>query len=53
MAENSKARVLGYCEECGAKITDDTDDIYVDESGHYFDDLDCVLTHYGIYKLEF
>ena len=49
--DENEVRVLGYCAECNSKITDEHD-VYVDEDGNYFDDIECVLSFYNIHKLE-
>ena len=46
-----EVRVLGYCEECGRRITDN-DDVYIDKEGHYFDSVDCIMEYYEIEKLD-
>lgn len=51
-AMDDEIRVLGYCEECGAQITDECDSIYVDTEGRYFDSVDCVMEFYDITKIE-
>lgn len=45
-------RLVAYCEECGSKITKDDDETYVDEEGHYFCCIDCVLEYHKIHRLE-
>lgn len=45
-------RILGYCEECGSKITDDIEECYCDEDGQYFCSIECLMDYYGIHKLE-
>ena len=51
MSEN-EIRTLGYCAECGIDITDDVEEYYCDEDGHYFCYCECAMTYYGIHKLE-
>lgn len=46
-------RTLGYCSECGETITDDMEDVYVNEDGRYFCCIECATLHYGLTKLEF
>lgn len=53
MNNNEETRVIGYCAECGSEITDDMEDIYVDEDGHYFDSSECAMIYCGLHKLEF
>lgn len=48
---NDEIRILGYCEECGNDVTDETD-CYCDEEGHYYCSCECVMEHYGIHRLE-
>lgn len=45
-------RVIGYCAECGNEVTDDMEDIYVDEDGNYFCSSDCAMIYHGLHKLE-
>ncbi len=49
--EDNEIRILGYCAECGNEITDETE-AYVDQDGQYFDDIECVLEYYKVYKVE-
>lgn len=44
-------RTIGYCAECDSEITDDMEDVYVDENGNYFCSVDCVLEYYKIAKV--
>lgn len=45
-------RVFGYCECCGNEVTDKDDECYVDSDGRIFCDIECVLEHYGVIKME-
>ena len=45
-------RVFGYCENCGAKVTDENDEYYVSDDGNVFCNIECVLEHYGVTKAE-
>jgi hypothetical protein len=49
---DEERRVFGYCEECGAKITDDIEEYYCDDDGNLFCSHECVLEHFGLYKVE-
>ena len=51
MYDNDNVRMIGYCAECGANITDDAD-YYCDEEGYLFCSCECAMEHYGIHKLE-
>jgi hypothetical protein len=46
-------RTLGYCSECGETITDDMEDVYVDEEGRHFCCTECAMVYCGLTKLEF
>lgn len=45
-------RIFGYCENCGAEITDEDGDYYVNNEGQIFCDIECVCEYYEIIKLE-
>lgn len=45
-------RVFGYCENCGAKITDENEEYYVNDDGNVFCSCECCLEHYGLVKVE-
>ena len=45
-------RVFGYCECCGNKVTDENYEYYVNSDGEVFCNIDCVLEHYGVIRLE-
>ena len=47
-----ETRVFGYCECCGAKITDECAEYYVNEDGEVFCSVECALEHCGIAKVE-
>ena len=49
---NEEIRVFGYCEECGVKITDDIEEYYCDDEGNVFCSCECILEHFGIYRIE-
>ena len=49
--QNEEVRVIGICAECTNKITDDMEDIYVDEDGNYFDSAECAMIYHGLHKL--
>lgn len=49
---DEEVRVIAYCAECGEEITDDIEDVYIDEEGNYFDELECAMIYHGIQKLE-
>ena len=46
-------RTIGYCAECDSEITDDIEDVYVDDEGHTFCSSECAMIYYGLHKLEF
>lgn len=52
MDENA-IRIVGYCTECELEITDDMEDIYVDDYGNYFCGFECIVDHFELHKLEF
>mgnify|MGYP003304451828 CR=1 FL=1 len=49
---DEEVRVFGYCEECGTKITDEAEEYYCDEEGKLLCSHECLLEHYGLYKVE-
>lgn len=51
-AMDEDVRVFGYCEECGVKITDDMKEYYCDDEGKVFCSHECILEHFGLYKVE-
>ena len=49
---DTEVRIMGYCSECGNEITDDMEDIYIDDEGRYFCSSECAMVFYCIHKLE-
>ena len=47
-----EVRVFGYCAECSEKITDEIKKYFCNDDGECFCDIECVLEHYGISKIE-
>ena len=45
-------RVFGYCECCGNQVTDESEEHYMSDDGKVFCDIECVLEHYGVIRLE-
>jgi hypothetical protein len=45
-------RIFGYCENCGEKVTDESQEYYVNEQGEVLCSIGCVLEHYDITKIE-
>lgn len=45
-------RVFGYCENCGEKVTDKSEEYYVNDDGEVFCCIECVLEYYSITKVE-
>lgn len=45
-------RVFGYCECCGNKVTDESDDYYINANGEVFCSVECVLEMHGVIKVE-
>ena len=45
-------RILGYCAECGNAITDDVREYYRNEDGECFCEIECLLEHYNISKVD-
>ena len=52
MINKEEVRLIGYCAECGEDITDDMEDISIDEDGHYFCSCECAQIYHGLHKLE-
>lgn len=50
---NEETRIMGYCTVCNTDITDDMEDVYVDDYGNYFCNFECVAEHFELHKLEF
>ena len=49
---DTEVRTIGYCAECTNEITDDMEDIHVDEDGNYFCSAECGMIYHGLHKLE-
>lgn len=47
-----EVRVFGYCENCGEKITDKSDEYYVTDDGKVLCSVECVLEYHSITKIE-
>ena len=47
-----EVRVFGYCENCGEKVTDESDEYYIGEDGKVFCSCECVCEAYHITKVE-
>lgn len=45
-------RIFGYCACCNSKVTDEGEEYYCNDDGEVFCSVECVMEHYGIYKLE-
>ena len=50
---NEEVRSMGYCIECGSQITDDLDDVYIDNDGNYLCGIECIAEYFGLKKMEF
>lgn len=50
--DENEVRVTGYCEECGNEITDEFEDVYIDNEGRYFCGIECLLSFHNISKIE-
>jgi formylmethanofuran dehydrogenase subunit E len=50
--EEFEYQPIARCDECGELIYDDSAEIYVDNDGNYFCELECALNYYGIHKAE-
>lgn len=48
---DEEIRVIGYCTECGDKITDDFR-YYCDSDGNLFCSKECVLEHFDVTVME-
>ena len=46
------SRQISVCAECGEKIYDDCEDIYVDDELNHFCCIECALRYYSIRKIE-
>lgn len=49
---DDEIRTLGYCTECGSKITDEMDEYFYDDEGNFFCNCDCAMEYSGIHRLE-
>lgn len=49
---DEEVRIFGYCIQCGEKVTDEFEEYYCDEEGNLFCSDECLLEHYGLYKVE-
>ena len=49
---DDEIRTLGYCAECGSKITDEMDEYFYDDEGNFFCNCDCAMEYSGIHRLE-
>ena len=49
---DDEIRNLGYCAECGSKITDEMDEYFYDDEGNFFCNCDCAMEYSGIHRLE-
>ena len=47
-----EARVFGYCENCGTKVTDESDEYYVTDDGKVFCSVECICEAHGVTKVE-
>ena len=47
-----EVRSFGYCECCSNNITDKDEEYYVSDDGQVFCNIECVLEHYGVTKVE-
>jgi uncharacterized damage-inducible protein DinB len=47
-----EVKFYGYCENCGERITNESDEYYVNDDGEVFCCIKCVLEHCGITKIE-
>lgn len=45
-------RVFGYCDNCGDKITDSSNEYYVTDDGKVFCCCECVMEYLGVVKIE-
>jgi hypothetical protein len=52
MATMDETRVFGYCKCCDNEVTDENKEYYINENGEVFCDIECVLEHYGVIKVE-
>lgn len=47
-----KSEPIARCEECGALIYANSQDIYADSKDNYFCSLDCAMAFHGIFQSE-
>ena len=47
-----ESQANGRCEECGELIYDDNYDAYINGLGEHFCSLECVLSYYGIRRVD-
>jgi hypothetical protein len=47
-----EVRVFGYCENCGAEVTDEYDEYYIADDGKVFCSIECICENYGLTKVE-
>ena len=45
-------RIFGYCENCGDKVTDESEEYYITDDGTVFCSCECCLEHYSVTKVE-
>jgi hypothetical protein len=45
-------RVFGCCECCGEKVTDESEEYYVNEDGEVFCSCECLMEYYRVTKVE-
>lgn len=45
-------RNFGYCENCGEKVTDESDEYYITDDGKVLCCIECVCEYYGVTKVE-
>ena len=45
-------RFYGHCENCGDRITNESDEYYINDDGEVFCCVECVLEKYGVVKIE-
>ena len=56
--DDIEIKILGHCEECGSRIlaADEfpysAECYYSEETGVFFDSIECILSYYGIQKIE-
>ena len=50
--DENEVRKFGECECCGNEITDKQEEYYVAEDGRAFCCIECVLSSFGIEKIE-